>query len=89
MNSINEFIEYSVTENRLNQGVEQVFTSAGLVPEIKMMGQFLRWITNDIVDEEMDVMTENNLEPKDVKKHISTKAREWFMNYLDEQAGLA
>lgn len=89
LNSVNEFIEYSVTENRLNQAIEQVFTATGTTPEIKMMGNFLKWITNDIIQEEMDVMTESNLEPNDVKKNISNKARLWFMNYLDKQAGLA
>jgi len=29
-------------------------------------------------------MVKNNLEPKDVNKYISVKAREWFFNKVDE-----
>lgn len=87
--NIQEFIEYAVTENRLNQGIEQVFTSTSTEPQIRMMGDYLKWIVNDIIKEEIDVMNENNLEPNDVKKYISNKAREWFMTYLDKQVGLA
>jgi hypothetical protein len=89
MENIQEFIEYSVTENRLNQAIEQVFTVTSTTPTIKMMGQFLKWMVNDILKEEMDVMKESNLEPKDVQKHISNNARKWFMDYLDKQAGIA
>ena len=88
MNSIKEFVDYAVTENRLNQGVEQVFTTSSTPVEIKMMGAFLKWVSNDVITEEMDVMKESNLEPRDVKKEISNKARKWFMDYLDKLAGL-
>jgi hypothetical protein len=83
MYSINEFVDYSVTENRLNQAIEQVFTITSEELSIKKMGDFLRWIVNDINREEADTMSSNELEPKDVNKYISTKARVWFMEYLD------
>ena len=84
MNSITEFVEYSVTENRLNQGVEQVFTTESRIPEITAMGEFIRWVVTDIIDEELDVMVENKLEPKDVKRKISEVARTWYKRYLDD-----
>ena len=84
MDSINDFVDYSVTENRLNQAVEQVFTINSEEPSIKKMGDFLRWVINDISREEADTMVANKLEPKDVNKYISTKARVWFMEYLDK-----
>ncbi len=89
LNSIHEFVDYAVTENRLAQAVEQVFTVESKEPVIQGMGDFLRWLVNDIAKEEMDVMSENGLEPKDVNKHISTKARQWFMAYLDQEAGIS
>lgn len=84
LNSINEFIDYAVTENRLNQAIEQVFTVQSLIPDIKMTGDFLKWIVNDIIKEESDTLLNNNLEPKDVKKQISKRAVIWFKKYLDE-----
>lgn len=84
--SINEFVEYAITENRLNQAIEQVFISTSEEPRIQMMGQFLKWINGDVITEEMDVLNENSLEPKDVGKALSKKARAWFIEYLDKEA---
>lgn len=83
INSITEFVEYSVTENRLNQAIEQVFTINSIEPEKKHTGDFIRWIHKDILDEELDVLNENGLEPKDVNSDISIKAKNWFFKYLD------
>ena len=88
VNSINEFVEYTVTENRLNQAIEQVFTVNAETPSIKKMGDFLRWISRDVIKEEMDTAVANNLEPKDFGKALSTKARLWFMTYLDSQENI-
>jgi len=79
LNSVNDFVEYAVTEGRLNQGIEKVFTMNGEEIDIKKMGNFLKWIMSDIVDEEMDTLIDNKLEPKDVAKQVSNKARKWFL----------
>jgi GDP-D-mannose dehydratase len=79
LNSIKEFVDYAVTEGRLKQGIEKVFTMNGEDIDIKKMGQFLKWIMADIVAEEMDTLKENSLEPKNVGKFVSNKARNWFL----------
>lgn len=86
INSVNEFVEYSVTQNRFDQALGEVFSDSE--PTIKKMGDLIRWIVNDIAKEEIDTMSKNNLEPKDVNKYISTKVRDMFKKYLDEQVGL-
>ena len=78
LESINEFIEYAVTENRFNQAIQITFGSNKEDIDIKKMGDLIRWMVNDISKEEIDTMSENNLEPKDVNKYISTKTREMF-----------
>ena len=88
LDSIFEFVEYAVTENRLNQGIEQVFTSNSIELDIKKTGDFLRWIVGDIMKEESDVLRENGLEPKEVNKYISENARKWFMNRINIGVGL-
>jgi len=88
LNSINEFVDYAVTENRLNQAIEQVFTIESKIPTVKDTGDFIRWVINDIATEEADTLVSNGLEPKDVNKKISGQCRNWFMNKLDEIAGL-
>lgn len=78
LNSINEFVDYAVTESRLEQGIDVVFTQPGLDVDIKMLGDFLKWVMRDIISEETDTLVGNGLEPKDIGKGVSTTAREWF-----------
>jgi hypothetical protein len=84
MNSVNEFVEYAVTKNRLNQGIEQVFTSTSEIPDITKTGNFIKWVLNDIIKEELDVLAASGLEVKDVSGAISAKAVKWFKHYLME-----
>lgn len=78
INSILEFIDYSVTVNRFAQACENVFPNEEPI-DIKKMGDVIRWVVNDIIKEEMDTMVQNNLEPKEVNKYISSKVRELFL----------
>ncbi len=81
LESIKEFVEYSVTENRLQQGLSY-FIENNIEIDIKNIGVFLRWIVNDIHKEENDVITENNLDEKMINKSITNKAKDWFIkNY--------
>jgi hypothetical protein len=76
------FIEYAVTEQRLEQGIDEVFTQKGVEPAIEQTGDFLRWIVNDIVKEELQAMICNNIEPKQINGDISKHARTWFMKRI-------
>ena len=86
INSIKEFVEYAVTENRLNQGITEVFEDEE--PTIQKMGDFLRWVMKDIGKEEADTLGENGLVLKDVGRSVSNKARPWFQEILNKQSGL-
>lgn len=86
LRNIQEFVDYAVTENRLVQGVQQVFADDPI--EIRRMGEFLKWVMGDIAKEETDVLEANNLTMKDVSKLASNKAREWFQKKLNESVGL-
>jgi hypothetical protein len=78
LNSIAEFVGYAVTENRFNQAIEKVFGDRTKM-DIKQMGDLIKWMVNDILKEELDTMSANGLEPKDVNKYISAKTREMFL----------
>ncbi len=78
LHSINEFVEYAVTESRLEQGIDVVFTQPGLDVDIKRLGDFLKWVVRDIISEETDTLLGNNLEPKDIGRGVSAVARTWF-----------
>lgn len=82
LNSMNEFVEYAVTENRLKQGIEYMKRN-GMEINQKNTGEFLRWIVGDIIKEESDVMEANGLDQKKLNPLISTKARKWYFNNLE------
>jgi len=79
--SIQAFVEYAVTENRLQQAIQEVFGEGDL--SITKMGDVIRWVIKDIVEEEMDTLVENNLIPKDINKYISFKVREMMLVELE------
>jgi hypothetical protein len=80
--NMNAFIEYAVTENRLMQGVDKM-RELGLPIEHKTTGDYLRWVYNDVVKEESDTMIANNIDQKKLGSAVSTKARMFWLNYLN------
>lgn len=85
VNSINEFADYAVTENRLLQGIEQVFTSKNIIPDIKLTGEFIKWIAYDVIKEESDTIAANGLEWKEVAGAVNKRASIFFKTFLDKQ----
>jgi len=51
VNSINEFVEKVVTDNRLNQGLEYL-KEQHLDFEVKNLGTFFKWVAEDSIREE-------------------------------------
>lgn len=81
---IQDFIDYAVTENRLNQGIEYL-KEMNKELDISSIGDFLRWLANDVLKEEQDVITENGLDNdlKSIMKSTSNKGRKWFMDKIN------
>ena len=73
-NSIKEFVEYSATYNRLNQGVQEV----GL--DIKLTGDYVRWVIKDIYKEESDVIKASGLNSKEINPALVNAARLFYVN---------
>lgn len=85
INKIKDFVDYSVTENRLNQGIEYL-KEMNKELDISSIGDFLRWLANDVLKEEQDVIIENGLDNdlKAIMKSVSSKGRTWFMDKINE-----
>ena len=81
MQSINDFVELAVSENRLNQGIS-FFKENNISVDSKNTGEFLRWIVTDVLKEEKDTLEESGLDEKKVKAAVATKARVWFLNSI-------
>lgn len=84
LNSISEFVEYAVTENRFNQAIKVIFGEDE--PNVKGIADLMRWFINDIIKEESDTMADNGLEPKEIGKHVSNKVRGMFFDLLNKNA---
>jgi len=82
LKSINEFIEYSVTENRFNQAIKEVFKEEDIV--IQKLGDLIKWMLKDILEEEIDTLKENNLSLKDISSRVAQKTKEMFFKLQNE-----
>ena len=76
LNSITEFVEYAVTEARLEQAAIETLTAPDF--DRKNLGKFIKWVSSDIAKEESDVLVDNDLSMKDVGSALSAKARAYF-----------
>jgi len=74
--SIDQFVDLFLTENRLQQGVTEACKGEC---DPKNMGEFLKWIAQDIQKESVAELEASNLTWKDVNKAINNAARKWYM----------
>lgn len=74
---ITEFVEYACTENRLNQGLDYL-KEQGKELDPTSTGDFIKWVMNDILKEESDVLLENGLTWKNVQGMLAKKAQTFY-----------
>jgi len=85
-----DFANYACSSMRLNQMWQETFgiENEKMQPTIKEMGTFLKLVIGDVMKEEMDILAEKGLEPKEVNSYISKISRDWFKAELDKSVGL-
>ena len=76
--AIKEFCEYAVTDARLEQGLNNLMNEQLKPFEMTSMGDFIRWVYNDIVKEETDTIVENQLDMKKLGGPIANISRKWY-----------
>lgn len=79
LKNINEFVDYAATKNRIEQGMQETNST-----EKRHMPDLLRWVANDIISEEDDVLQSNKLEWKQVAKEVSNRVRQYFFEKIDK-----
>jgi len=82
LEGINDFVELTVTENRLEQGLKWLKSEVSRRPESKHTGDFVKWIVSDVFKEESDTIVANKLDAKKIRSAVSVKARNWFLNSI-------
>jgi len=81
LESIKEFCDYAVTENRVKQAITDQFGIA--VPTKKDTGTIVNWVKNDVFAEEMTAILENGMDPGKLAGPIQARARQIFFKILD------
>jgi len=81
-----KFAEKVVTPSRCEQGWQKVFgiENEKHEPNIKKIGEFLKWIHEDILKEHSDDLIDMELEYKKVNSTVTFLAREWFLEQIEE-----
>lgn len=70
---------------RLEQMLEKTFDLMnGGTLDVKKTGEFIKNMMQDILKEELDVLSENNLTPKDVTSNISQISKNYLFSKLNE-----
>lgn len=86
--NLKDFVDAAVTEARLEQGLDSLVREQLKPVEMSSMGDFIRWVFNDVLKEEMDTIIASQLDPKKLGGPIANKARPWFTRKVNEGAGL-
>lgn len=86
MDSIQNFVTYAVTDNRLEQGLQNLITEQGKPFAMSSMGDFIRWVHNDVMKEEADTVETNGFDHKHLGSPIALASKRWFVQKLNAQA---
>lgn len=76
LDSINEFVDYALTKDRYNQCISEVFTDGFVTDD--GFGKVIKWMINDIMTEEEDVIIKNMLSKRAVSAEIVTRLKSMF-----------
>lgn len=82
--AVNDAVDLIVTENRLIQGIEQLKQQVSKL-DISHIVNFIKWVVEDSLKEEVDILEDSNIDIKQFKKAASTKARNFFMTFLNDE----
>lgn len=81
--SMNKFVESVVTESRLEQGLDHLINEMQKPFEMTSIGDFIRWIYNDVIKEETDTIIANQLDPKKLGGPLAKASKAWYIDKLN------
>lgn len=76
LDSVREFVDYSLTKDRYMQGIAEIFPDGFVTDD--GFGKLIKWVINDIMTEEQDVIVKNMLNKKVVSAEIVTRLKKMF-----------
>lgn len=84
--AITEFVDRTVTVQRLEQGLQNLTNEQQKQFEITSIGDFIRWVFNDIIKEEADVIAASGFDQKKLGSPITIAAKRWYLEKLNQSA---
>lgn len=91
LKSLNEFLKKSVTENRLMQGISEIFGDEEVSSAyFSRLGKFTAWVVGDVKKEDMDAFpnfpsTSNcKVSEKELNRAITARASKWFKEFVED-----
>lgn len=80
---LRDFVTIAVTDARLEQGLQNLVNEQLKPFEMTSMGDFIRWVFNDVVKEEGDTIEANGFDTKKLGGPIAAVARSWYVQRLN------
>ncbi len=80
-NSVFEFVKSVATDHRLEKMIEKL-KEAGHKLEPQSIPHFLKFVSEDVIKEESDTISESGLEMKVTMGALSREARQWFLKHI-------
>lgn len=81
LQTVDQFVNTVITENRLQQGLD-VMKANNIDVTRKNVGSFLQWIGQDVLKEDFDIMAVNGIDRKLVMPKINKIAKSWYDQQL-------
>lgn len=79
--NVGEFVSAVLTDHRLEKGLA-FLAEQGKDADIKNLGEFLKWVGQDVLKEEADRLEASGLDRKDVMPKVAATAKQWFLQRL-------
>ena len=80
------FVEMTVTEARLEQGLQNLVNEQGKPFDMTSMGDFIRWIHGDVLKEEGDTFAKSGLKERNLGGSIAQVAKRWYVQRMNSSA---
>ncbi len=83
--NVRQFVEHAVTESRVQQAIHEVEQSIKGEVSRKHTGNIIKWVANDIIAEESEVLKQNKLEYAQVGGKVANQVKHLFFTELNQR----
>jgi hypothetical protein len=82
---LRDFVAMTVTEARLEQGLNNLIREQMKPFDMTSMGDFIRWIHGDVMKEEADTLQASGIDAKKLGGPLAQAAKRWYVERLNQE----